>query len=118
MDTVKVAPDTFKLLLFMAAAPRKEFVQGQRIPDDQKPQKRNADGVPIWSVQVAGTTWRDRSELLTVSVATPDNPAQSFGAGQPVVLHGLVFGVSPKRDGSGFTTWCSAEAVAAPATGK
>ncbi|MGD9631610.1 MAG: hypothetical protein AB7H53_19230 [Hyphomicrobium sp.] len=112
MDTVRVSADNFQLLMFMASAAKREFVQGQRIPDDQKPQKRNGDGLPIWSVQVAGTTWRGRSELLSVSVAMPDDPGSKFAPGQPVELVGLVFGVSPKRDGSGYSTWCSAEAIA------
>jgi hypothetical protein len=112
MDTVKVAPDNFAMLMFMASAAKKEFTQGQRIPDAQKPQKRNGDGLPIWSVQVAGTNWRGRSELMTVSVAMADDPAAKFAPGQPIELVGLVFGVSPKRDGSGYSTWCSAEALA------
>lgn len=112
MDTVRVAPDNFALTLFMASSARREFVEGQRIPDEQKPQKRNADGLPIWSVQVAGTTWRGRSELISVSVAMPDDPATKFAPGQPVELVGLVFGVSPKRNGGGYSTWCAAEGLA------
>jgi hypothetical protein len=117
MDTVRVSPDNFQLTMFMASAARKEFVQGQRIPDDQKPQKRNGDGLPIWSVQVAATTWRGRSEMFSVSVAMPDDPAAKFAPGQPIELLGLVFGVSPKRDGSGYSTWCSADSIAAQGGG-
>lgn len=116
LDTVKVGADTFKSVMFMSATARKEFVQGSRVRDEDKPQKRTADGMPLWSVQVAAINWRGKSELVSVTVPTHDNPADKFQAGDPVRLSGLVFGVTAKRDGGGFVTWCSADGID-PASG-
>lgn len=110
-DTVKVAPETFKSVMFMAASARKEYVQGSRMRDEDKPQKRTADGVPLWSVQIAAINWRGKSELIGVTVPMHDSPAEKFQAGDPVRLTGLVFGVTAKRDGGGYVTWCSADGV-------
>ena len=110
-DTVRVAPETFKGVMFMSCQQRKEFVQGARMRDEDKPQKRTAEGVPIWSVQVAAINWRGKSELITVSLPMHDDPLSKFSPGQPVELVGLVFGVTTKRDGGGFVTWCSADGI-------
>jgi hypothetical protein len=110
-DTVKVAPDTFSSLLFMESAERKEFTPDKR-PNNERPQKRNRDDVPVWSVKLATVNWRGHSQMLSVTIAMHDDPGKKFKAGDPVQLTGLVFGVTPKRDG-GFTTWCSADAISA-----
>ncbi len=111
LDTVKVSPDTFRSVLFMGSAERKEWSQDNR-PNRDKAQKRTAAGVPVWSVQMAAINWRGNSSLLTVSVPLHDDPAQKFTAGQPVELVDLVFGVSPKRNNNGgYVTWCSADGI-------
>jgi hypothetical protein len=109
-DTVKVSPDTFRSVLFMGSAERKEFTTDNR-PNRDKPQKRTTAGVPVWSVQVAAINWRGNSNLVTVTVPMHDDPAQKFIPGQPVELVDLVFGVSPKRSNGGYVTWCSADGI-------
>ncbi len=114
LDTVKVDPGTFRQVLFMGAAERKEFTTDNR-PNRDKPQKRDKQtGLPVWSVQVAVTNWRGTSSLLTVGVPLADDPTGKFQPGQPVELVGLVFGVTPKRSG-GYVTWQSADDLT-PAT--
>ncbi len=111
LDTVRVSPDTFRQVLFMGAAERKEFTTDNR-PNRDKPQKTDkATGLPVWSVQVAAINWRGASSLLTVGVPMHEDPAGKFAPGQPVELVGLVFGVAPKRSG-GYTTWQSADDIA------
>jgi hypothetical protein len=107
-DTVKVSPETFRQVMYMSSAARKEFTR-ERVRDEDKPQKRTQDGVPLWSVQVAAVNWRGKSELLSVTLPMHSDPSEKFQAGDPVQLPGLVFGVSPKRDGGGYVTWCSAD---------
>ena len=119
LNTVKVAPETFRSVLFMGSAERKEFTEDNR-PNRDKPQKRDKQtGLPVWSVQVAAIDWRGTSNLLTVGVPLADDPAGKFTPGQPVELDGLTFGVTPKRNGGGYTTWQSADGInpAVPAAG-
>jgi hypothetical protein len=110
-DTVKVDPATFSSLMFMESAERKEFVRDNRRADE-RPQKRNRDDVPEWSVKLAAVNWRGNSQLISVTIALHENPAKKFKTGDPVQLSGLVFGVTQKREG-GFVTWCSADAISA-----
>lgn len=111
LDSVKVDPATFGRLMFMASTERKEFVRESGVPNSAKPQKRNSDGVPLWSVQVAGVDWRNRSQLFNITVPMTDDPASKFSTGDPIAVDGLVFGVSPKQNG-GYTLWASADAMA------
>jgi hypothetical protein len=111
VDTVRVAPETFSSLMFMGSAERKEFTRDNR-PNNERPQKRNGEGVPVWSVQVAASPWRGKGSVITVTVAMHDDPAKKFKTGEPVELPGLVFGVTAKRDGT-FVTWFSADAISA-----
>ncbi len=109
-DTVKVDPGTFRQVLFMGSAERKEWSQDNR-PNREKAQKRDKQtGLPVWSVQVAAINWRGAPSLLTVGVSMAEDPAGKFAPGQPVELVGLVFGVTPKRTG-GYVTWCSADDI-------
>ena len=111
LDTVRVSPDTSRQVLFMGSAERKEYTTDNR-PNRDKPQKRDKQtGLPVWSVQVAAINWRGVSNLLTVGVPLPEDPAQKFAPGQPVELVGLVLGVTPKRSG-GYVIWQSADAIA------
>lgn len=107
MDTVKVAPDQFQQLIFMRCMARKEFTEDRRREED-KPQKRTRDGVLVWSVQVTGIDYRGNPQLFPVTLAAHSDPGQEFAPGDVVELDGLVFGVSPKKNG-GYTTWCSAD---------
>lgn len=110
LDTVRVSPDTFRQVLFMGSSERKEFTTDNRANKD-KPQKRDKQtGLPVWSVQVAAINWRGASNLLTVGVPLPDDPAGKFVPGQPVELVGLVLGVTPKRNG-GYAIWQSADGI-------
>ena len=116
LDTVKVGGDTFQSVMFMGCAERREFVRDNR-PGEVKPQKHDRTGVPLWSVQVAAVNWRGNPQLISVTVPMHDSPAGKFNAGDPVVLDGLVFGVTPKREG-GYVTWCSADAISAAGASK
>lgn len=106
-DTVKVADETFAALMFMGCVARTEWNDDRDAP---KRQKRTGQGVPVWSVQVAATNWREQSAMLTVTVASPENPGQAISRGEEIRFDGLVYGVTPKRSG-GFTIWASAENV-------
>ena len=68
--------------------------------------------MPVWSVKLAAVNWRGNSQLISVTVAMHDDPGKKFKTGDPVQLAGMVFGVTPKRDGS-YVTWCSADAISA-----
>lgn len=111
-NTVKVDPANFASALFMGAQPRKEFVKERGVSNADKPQKYTSDGVPLWSVKLAGTNWRDQSEMLSVTVPMNSDPSEKFHQGQPVELPGLVFGVTAKRDG-GHSLWWSADDITA-----
>ncbi|MGH3850233.1 MAG: hypothetical protein ACRDRT_11090 [Pseudonocardiaceae bacterium] len=121
-DTVKVSPDTFESVMFVQCEPRTEWTpNGGNNGGMPKPQKHTKDGLPIWSVKVAATNWRKQSDMLSVTVAQYDNPADQHAPGSQVQFVGLTFGVSAKRDGNGFVTWCSADGLqpaGQPARGK
>jgi hypothetical protein len=106
-----VDPESFRKVIFMGSAPRKEFTR-ERMPNAEKPQKYTAAGMPLWSVKAAVENWRGKSELITVTVPMHDDPASKFTTGQLVAFAGMVFGVTPKREG-GYTTWCSADNITA-----
>lgn len=109
LDTVKVAPETFRSLEFRSAAEKREFVQAGR-----GAQKFDRDNVPLWTVRVIGEIERGgrvMDELFTVSVPMQVNPGEKFDRGQSIWLPGLTFGVTAKRDGSGFMVWLSADGI-------
>lgn len=110
-DTVKVSPDTFKSVMFMGSVARTEWSENRQRGEDKR-QKFTRDGLPIWAVKVAATNWRDQSDMLSVTVAAPSNPGESFAPGQLVDFEGLTFGVTAKRDG-GYVTWSSADSLTA-----
>lgn len=107
MDMCKVDASTFDTLCFMGAQERVEWNEDKNAP---KVQKHTQEGVPIWRVQLAGTNWRGRAEMLTITVPSQENPNNDFSRGEIVEASGLMFGVSPKRNG-GFTTWLAAESL-------
>jgi hypothetical protein len=73
-------------------------------------QETNSAGVPKWTAQVAVTftpTMADMqplSELITITITAPANPAEQFPPGTPVVLDGLRVGLNPpeKNDHGGI----------------
>src|SRR5689334_15890267 len=81
-DTVKVDPSTFRSVMFMDCAARKEFTR-DRVREQDKPQKLTFEGVPLWSVTVAAVNWRGGSDLLKITVPMHDSPADKFSAGDP-----------------------------------
>jgi hypothetical protein len=108
-DTVRVSPDSFRSVMFRAAAPRREFTR-DRMPDAARPQRTNGDNIPLWSVKLVVEDWRGRDHIITVSVPMYDDPSTKFARGDFIVLPGLTFGVTPKREG-GFVTWLSADGI-------
>lgn len=114
-DAVKVAPETFRSpLMYTGSRPKRQFVDGQNIPDDQKPQAMTADGLPKWTVTVSAEHWRPNrdAEQLAVTVALADDPATKFQRGQMVEFVGLTFGVNHIRKTGGYSLWFSAEGIA------
>jgi hypothetical protein len=112
IDSVRVAPDTFASLTFLGSSERKEFVQGQNIPYNQKKQQVK-DGVPVWTVQLAVSTWRNaqRARVIKVNIPCQEDPGQRFGTGELVELQNAVYGVTPNREGNGYAIWMTAEGI-------
>ena len=111
INSVKVDPATFKGLVFLQSFERKEFVQGANIPNEQKQQKRTKDGVPVWTVELSAIPARGMSRTIRVNLPSPEDPGQRFEAGSQVQLVDMEFGVTPKRDNSGFTIWMTAGGI-------
>jgi hypothetical protein len=111
IDSVKVDPHTFDSVIFLGSEERKEYVEGQNIPHNQKKQKYNKDGVPVWSVKLYATTWRGLERQVKVNVASPDDPAERLSKGELVALSDVEFGVTPKREGGGYTVWLNAGGI-------
>lgn len=110
LNTVLIDPESFRFVFLMGSEARREFTE-QRMRNEDKPQKRNSDGLPLWSVQVSATDWRGRGCMFTATVPSQKDPAELLPPGTPVNFDRLVFGVSPKRDGSGYSTWAFADAI-------
>jgi len=117
-NSVKVDPSSFTTLIYLQSFERKEYVEGGNVPDDQKPQKRNKDGVPVWTVELTAVPWRGRSRTIRVNVASNDDPSDRLSAGELVQLVDAEFGVTPKdgNDG-GYSIWMIAQGVE-PASGR
>jgi hypothetical protein len=111
IDTVRVAPDTFKSLTFLSADERKEYVEGQNIPHRDKKQQVNREGVPVWSIQLAAVPWRGRGRVVKVNVPSSDNPGDRIEPGELVTLSDMEFGVTPKREGGGYIIWLRAAEI-------
>jgi hypothetical protein len=116
LDKVRVAPETFRQVLFMGSAERKEWSQDNR-PNREKAQKVDTATLPVWSVQVAAIDWTGKSNLLTVGIPMAEDPAGKFMPGRPVELVGLVLGNTPRRSG-GLTIWLRADAITPAGTGQ
>ena len=83
-------------LIFDSAFPRTDF--------ETREQKKNADGVPMWSVNlILRQADARRSESLTVTVPMADDPSKHFGVFAPVKLDGLRV-MTGENDGK---TWIS-----------
>ncbi len=113
LNMVLVDPSTFRSLMFMGSAERKEFTREQ-MANAEKPQKYTSNGLPLWSVKVAVENWRGQAAILNVTVPMADDPATKFGRGQVVEFSRLAFGVADKRAGS-YSLWWSADSINAAA---
>jgi hypothetical protein len=111
IDSVKVDPGTFESVIFLGSEERKEYVEGQNIPHNEKKQQYTKDGVPIWTLKLYVTTWRGLERQVKVNVAAADDPAEQFAKGELVTLSDIEFGVTPKREGNGYVIWLKAGAV-------
>jgi hypothetical protein len=118
IDSVRVAPDTFGSLVFLGSSERKEFTEGKNIAYRDKPQQYK-DGVPVWTVQLAASTWRNpqRSRTINVNIPCPEDPSTRLTTGELVELHNAVYGVTPHRDGNGYSVWMTAEGITASTPG-
>lgn len=91
IESVKVAPDFFGRAILMGTTPKREFNdQTRHLPDEQRPHQRNADGVPLWRCELAVTVnnggGRNKSEVITVTVAAAVDPLDTIGELAPVAL--------------------------------
>jgi hypothetical protein len=112
IDSVKVAPETFDSLIFLGSEEKKEYVEGQNIPRDQKHQQLDkATGLPLWSVKLYVTTWRGLERQVKVNVPAAEDPAERFAKGELVALWDAEAGVTPKREGNGYTIWMKAARI-------
>lgn len=69
-------------MIFDSAFPRNDY--------ETKEQKKNAEGVPMWSVRlILRQADSRRSENLTVNIPSPEDPSRAFGVFAPVALKGL-----------------------------
>jgi hypothetical protein len=104
--------------VFWGARPKTKF-DAKRPKDAPREQLTDYHGVPIWQVKVSVRHWKqyeDEDEmLLTVSVPSTISPNDQVSRGEFVEFGGLVFGVSNKRDGSGYATWYLADSVSSSA---
>jgi len=87
------APNTFATALLMGSAPKPKF--GSATGEIST----TAEGVPQYQLSVAvtylpGPSGRSVSEVITVTVASPQDPAKDVDPGSPVQFAGLRCGVS------------------------
>lgn len=69
-------------MIFDSAFPRTNF--------ETKEQKTDANGVPMWTVNLILRQEDSRkSETLAVNIPSPEDPSKSFGIFAPVALKGL-----------------------------
>lgn len=81
MLSIKIDQD-LGTMIFDSAFPRNDF--------ETKEQKKNSEGVPMWSVSlILRQADARRSETLTVNIPSPEDPSKSFGIFAPVALKGL-----------------------------
>lgn len=103
---------TFTATLLLSSSPKRKF-------GSQTEQETNAAGVPKWALEVAATFapafdgQQPVSEILSVTVTTPADPAMGMTPGTPIALEGLRVGVTApeKRDNGtirGGRLWYSA----------
>lgn len=92
---------TFAAALLMSAGPKLKF--GEAVQDV------SAAGVAKWTLEVAVTFrtepgMRPVSEVISVTVTAPSDPAQGVMPGAPVALDGFRVGISPpeKNDRGGI----------------
>lgn len=108
IDSVKVDAATFDSVIFLGSEERKEYVDGQNIPHNQKKQQYTKDGVPVWTIKVYATTWRGLERQVKINVPAQTDPGERFSKGELVTLSNIEFGVTPKREGNGYIIWLRA----------
>jgi hypothetical protein len=115
------AQNTFEAALLMSSAPKPKF--GSTTGEIST----NAAGVPQYQLSVAvtylpGPTGRKTSEVITLTVAAPQDPAKDISPGTPVLFDGLKCGVTEpeaRENGKGIRggkIWFTANGVR-PAAG-
>lgn len=120
-NSVKVDPANFQAMAFCQSRPRKEFVEGENIPDDQKAQKHTKDGVPVWTVEVTAVPAAGYTRTIRVNVPSEIDPAERFQPLEQVVLSDMEYGVAARRNkcelcgNSGYSLWMTAGSIE-PAT--
>lgn len=88
---------TLGTMLFDSAYPRNDFNSGE--------QRKNADGVPMWSMNIIlRQPDARRSETLTVSVPSPVDPSTKLDPFAPIGFEGLRIMTGEGNDGH---TWVS-----------
>lgn len=97
--------ESFTHAFLMGATPKVKF--GSDEPDLTK------DGLPKWELQVAvgqlGFGGKVQNEVIRVSYAGHEDPADGIGVGTPVQLIGLELGVMDK--GGKVSVWFRCESV-------
>lgn len=92
-------PNTFATVIFMSCVPKADYKTGVVETD------RN--NVPKWTVEAAVTFhpmpgMRPTSEVITITIASPNDPGQGTMPGQPVQIDGMRVGISaPERNDKG-----------------
>lgn len=118
LTSVPVDAGYFSDVLFMGAqAKMAAFTKdGQRIADEHRQQETNADGVRKWKVTISARTaaYGNRRGgdvfMMTVGIASNDDPNEHLGYGQRVELHGLWFGFIRQRNGH-VSAWQTVERI-------
>ena len=104
MRSVLVSDEFFTEAVFKSAQPRREF-------GEEDGRQKMRQGVPVWTVKVGvavlGRNGNYLDDLISVSVASPANPGDTFGRGDLVEFERLAFGVAQTK--TGYSTWFSAD---------
>ncbi|BBH67088.1 hypothetical protein ACTI_37730 [Actinoplanes sp. OR16] len=80
--------------VFSACVPKTKFEDRKRVPAFTK------QGVPLWAVRVMAPQLRYGAlvdEMVTVSIAATEDPAQGIPRGAAVDFDGLMHGRTPHR---------------------
>jgi hypothetical protein len=109
IDSTLVAPETFRQMILLGSERKMEWDEDTR--KNTTTPKLAQNGLQVWKLNVAVTTWRDRGDMIGVSVACAEDPLQTIGVGTIVEFDRLMMGIT--RTQKGFSTWFSADAARA-----